>query len=775
MNQLFSGLGRFVVRYRYLVVVAWIAVAIVSTKALPSLASEVNSDNSQFLPATSLSQQAADLASPLLGATKNLSVVTIVAAREGSALTVSDQGAIAKEVAEARRVPTVAVVQGLGLSVGGRAAQILVVARVGFTNVSGQTTLVDNLHATFGRVTAPSGLALHLAGDIAVNAANQQSAMKTQNKTTYLSLVIVVLLLLLIFRSLLGPIVTLLPPALTLVVSMRFIGGLGADGLKISGITPLLLVVLLIGAGTDYGLFLVFRVREEVRAGLEPTDAIVRSLVRVGESITASAGTVILALLTLLLATFGVYSDLGIPLALAVAVMLLAGLTLTPALLAIFGRAVFWPSSTSSGTNSEALWGRVAARLVERPVLTLVAGVLLFLGLSAAALGFHSGGFGGTLTAPPGSDAAAGNAILAKYFPKSSANPTNLIFRYTQPVWDSPARIEVAKASLVSSGQFRQIVGPLNPNGYTFTPSRFSMLEKLLRNPQKLTPFEPPGLGVSADEYNAYRATAVLVSPDGRTIQFEAGLSVGDPGSTAAIQDVARIRSAVTAAARASGAVQSGAAGQAPALADVSSASNSDLAHIIPVAIVAIGVLLALVLRSLIAPLYLIVSVGLSYFAALGVSTIVFIDVGGNKGLTFILPFLMFIFLLALGEDYNILVMSRIREEAHHRTLREAVIRAVGRTGATVTSAGLVLAGSFFALAVAGDTGPGGGQVRAVGFGLAIGILMDTFFVRTLLVPSTVELLGRWNWWPAKMGRKSAGSTGIAVDDAGAPAASRPV
>jgi RND superfamily putative drug exporter len=123
---------------------------------------------------------------------------------------------------------------------------------------------------------------------------------------------------------------------------------------------------------------------------------------------------------------------------------------------------------------------------------------------------------------------------------------------------------------------------------------------------------------------------------------------------------------------------------------------------------------------------------------------------------TFILPFLMFIFLLALGEDYNILVMSRIREEAAKRPLREAVVAAVGASGSTVTSAGLVLAGTFTVFAVAGSAGPGGSQIRAIGFGLAVGVLLDTFVVRTILVPATVTLLGRWNWWPARMGRAPA-------------------
>ena len=251
--------------------------------------------------------------------------------------------------------------------------------------------------------------------------------------------------------------------------------------------------------------------------------------------------------------------------------------------------------------------------------------------------------------------------------------------------------------------------------------------------------------------YDAYRATARFVSPDGHTIQFEAGLVAGDAGSTPALNAVPDIRNALTSVQHAIGATASGVAGEAPALYDVSSISDSDLIRIVPIAIIAIGILLALVLRSVVAPLYLIASVLLSYLAALGLASILFIKIGGSGGLTFLLPFLMFIFLLALGEDYNILVMTRIREEAHHRRLRDAVVTAVGASGPTVTSAGLVLAGTFLVLAVTGGSGSGGGQIRDIGLGLALGILMDTFLVRSLLVPSTVSLLGRWNWWPGKL------------------------
>ncbi len=223
---------------------------------------------------------------------------------------------------------------------------------------------------------------------------------------------------------------------------------------------------------------------------------------------------------------------------------------------------------------------------------------------------------------------------------------------------------------------------------------------------------------------------------------------------------VPSIRQAAAAAAASMRAPDYGVGGEAPAFYDISQISDTDLVHVIPIAIVVIGVLLALVLRSLVAPLYLIASVGLSYLAALGLSVLIFIKLAGDGGLTFILPFLMFIFLLALGEDYNILVMSRIREEARHYPLREAVSRAVAVTGTTVTSAGMVLAGTFAVFAVVGGRGSGGSQIRDVGAGLALGVLMDTFVVRTVLVPSTVVLLGRWNWWPSRLSRLPADHPG---------------
>src|SRR5579884_3752688 len=733
ITAFFEALARLVVRLRVLVVVLAVAAVVIVSGAFPSLGSEVNNDNSAFLSPSAPSTKAADLAAPLLGTAGKSAQILIVATRD-TGLTPADYAAISREAVLAGRVKNIQSVRVLGVSKDGQAVQLRVRASLNRFDITAAKTVINDLQATFPTAGAPPGLGLHLAGQVATLVANQASSQRTGGRVQGFSILFIIVLLLVVFRSPLAALVTLLPSALALLISMRVIGQLGASGLKISEITQVLLIVLLLGAGTDYGLFLVFRVREELRAGRSSHDAVRHALVRVGESISGSAATVILALLTLLFASFGFYRDLAVPLAVGMAVMLLLGLTLLPALLALLGKRVFWPAKIESGQQPEGAWGRVAGRIVRHPGPTLAIGVVVFLALAAGALGYRSSGFGGSTTAPSGSDAAAGNAALAAHFPQSSQNPANLVFAYARPVWQDPGQIANAEQSLRSSGAFTALTGPLDASGTTLTPAQLVRLYAALDA--------------------AYRASAQFVSPPGTTIQFEATLLAGAQTSTAAMNVTPHIRAVVNRAVTQSGASAGGVAGQAAASYDISTTANHDLALIIPLAAVAIALVLAMVLRSLVAPLYLIVSVVLSYLSALGVATIVFIDITGDAGISFFLPFLMFIFLLALGEDYNILVMTRIREEARSLPLREAVVRAIGRTGTTVTSAGIILGGTFGVLAATAGGGANGSQLRPIGVGLAIGILMDTFLVRTLLVPATVILLGRRNWWPSRMARQ---------------------
>ena len=343
------------------------------------------------------------------------------------------------------------------------------------------------------------------------------------------------------------------------------------------------------------------------------------------------------------------------------------------------------------------------------------------------------------------------------HFPQSAANPTIIVLRLRQPAWADAASVTAAERQLAADPVFTSVSGPLNANGTALTAAQYAALYAAYGPARTMAASAAAAVPrAKLAEYQSYRASGSYVSADGDTISFTTSLRAGSPTTTAAAQAVPAIRAAAARAARTAGASASGVTGQAAFTYDVAQLSDSDLRTVIPVAIAVIAVLLAMVMRSLIAPLYLIVSVVLSYFAALGLTVLVFIKVAGQPGLTFILPFLLFMFLLALGEDYNILVMTRIREEAHHLPLREAVGRALSVTGTTVTSAGLVLAGTFGVLAIVGSGSAGAQNVRTivdVGVGLALGVLMDTFLVRTLLVPSAAVLIGRWNWWPSALGR----------------------
>jgi putative drug exporter of the RND superfamily len=797
IDAVFGALGRFAVRFRWIVALAWIAAAIAAVTQLPSLSNVSQPNNIKFLPASAPSEHAAVLAAPF--GTAGLEPIPVVAARTAAPLSPADVTAVTALQSRLRSVSGVSKVLDTGVSPDGHAEQLVVLAQLNGGNPDAALDLVDALRAQVARAGLPAGLQVHLAGDIAAAVDQQKATGSTGAKVEDLSLLFIIVLLVLIFRSLTLALTTLIPPLLSFTISGPLVAEAAQHGLQVSSIAQFLMIVLVLGAGTDYGLFLVFRVREELRAaaheaagarypgsaGLagslasdliharEPaSNAIVRSVTRVGESITFSAATVIAAVLTLTLASFSFYSGLGVPFAIAIGVTLLAALTLLPALLSIrlsllamkrslFASMRFWPFRGRpklvgwdiQGTGKPGAWGRIAGRIVRHPVPTLLAGLIFFGALGSAVYGYKAAGFGGNTAPPAGSDSAAGQALLTKYFPQSAANPTSLIFRFGAPAWQDPAPLARAASELAASGLFTQVTGPLNPAGAVLPAAEYTALHAALGPARALPPVPPPGLRVPAGAYEAYRATSNYVSPDGLTVQYSTSLRAGDPGSTAAMNAVPAIRAETASVAGSVGATDSAVGGEAPALYDISSISGSDLKHIIPIAIVAIGILLALVLRSLVAPLYLIASVGISYLAALGLSVLIFIKIGGSGGLVFFMPFLMFIFLLALGEDYNILVMTRIREEARGHPLREAVRTALSRTGTTVTSAGLVLAGTFLVLTVAAGGGSGGTQIRDIGLGLALGVLMDTFCVRTLLVPSTVVLLGSWNWWPSPMSR----------------------
>jgi RND superfamily putative drug exporter len=737
VSRAFSAIGIFSVRFRWPILIAWVLVTIVCVKALPGLGDVAKDAQSGFLPANSPSVQAQQLAQPFQDSKHG--VATLVAARDGSKLTPADVQQVTEVESRIRAVDGVAQVQDFGLSPDGGAKQAQVVTNLApFGGGTAAISLVGAIRATFP--DDPAGLHFHLTGTIPGFVDRQKQSSTSQSNVQALSVLLITVLLLVAFRALLAPLVTLIPAGIVLVLASPVIAAATHIGVQVSSITQILLIVLVLGAGTDYGLFLVFRTREELRRGAEPKEAVRRAVSTVGESITFSALIVIAALMSLVIAQFGFYQSLGPPLAIGIALMLLAGLTLLPALLAIFGRAVFWPSRARLVEDRRtSLYGRIAGFVTRRPMPVAIVGLVVFGAIAFGQVGTTTSGFADQ-SAASGTDSAAGEAAIAQHYGSSSRHATQFLFQFSTPIWAHADDLQTVQDTLQANGLFAGVTGPLTFSGKPLTPTEL-VAAHASGNPQ------------------AAAALARFVSPDGRTVQY---IAIEPGGTGMPIDKVPAARDlAVQAGSRAHATAQGIFGIQAFAY-DVNQLSSADLWHIIPVVAVLIGVLLALVLRSAVAPPYLVSSVVLSYLAALGLTALVFVHLGGQDGINFVLPFLMFIFLMALGSDYNVLVMTRIREEAHGATTSGAVRAAIDATGTTVTTAGLILCGTFAVLAFAGG-GSGGGQIQQIGYGVAFGVVMDTFVVRTILVPAFVVLLGRWNWWPSRLARHDEAVAKVAI------------
>ena len=472
-DRLYSALGRFVVRFRWLVVVTWIAAIVVTSAAFPSLSSEINNDNSQFLPASTPSSQAASLAAPILGSTNDNSEVTIVAVSSHGAIEATDQAALTRIIASTRSLARVASVQASAVSTDGSAVQILVHARINQADITDQKTLISGLERVLAEAHAPPGLELKLAGAVATNVANQASSQSTGNETQLFSFVFIIVLLLLIFRSLLAPLITLLPAGVSLLIATRLIGELGAHGLKISEITELLLIILILGAGTDYGLFLVFRVREEIRRGMDGR-ARRRTRARAGRRVDHRLGR-----------------DRD-PRAAHAAARQLRHLPRPrhPAR----DRRRRDPARrahAAAGAAGDLRQGRLLAdarrrrraarrRLGQdrRPPDPPARGharrrrAAVRRRCAAAALGYHSSGFGGAANAPKGSERRRGQRARRQPFPAVERQPRQPDLPLPAArVGATPTQVARAEASLQASGEFTALLGPLAPNGTTLTPA----------------------------------------------------------------------------------------------------------------------------------------------------------------------------------------------------------------------------------------------------------------------------------------------------------------
>src|SRR5215813_13404902 len=458
---MFAAIARFDIRFRWLIVAVWLVGVVAGARLLPGLSTVTHASNGQFNSSSTPSVRAGQLAAPFQVVDPK-QTATIVASRASGPLTAADAAAMSQVEQAVRQVPGVASVKDGGTSPDGRAAQSVVPGSVSSSN-SAAIDVVRRIRATIVHAGAPAGLDLHLAGPLAV----EVDARTTEaGGITRFTLLFVIVVLFVVYRAALAPLVTLIPAALAVIFSGPVIAEvMGRAGIAVPPSTQPLLIVLLLGAGTDYGLFLCFRFREELARGSETREALVTAVARVGQALTFSGLIVAAALFTMLLAPSGIFQGIGPSLAIGITVMLVAALTLMPALVAVFGRAVFWPSRPRPSARRAVLWGRVAEYVVRRPVVMLAAGVVLFGALAAGLIGFRTTS---ELSSPPpdGSDSAAGTAVLAAHFPP--VTPTDqLLLRYGAPV-TNPVQLDAVQAQVARDPVFRTVSGPvLSPDGRT--------------------------------------------------------------------------------------------------------------------------------------------------------------------------------------------------------------------------------------------------------------------------------------------------------------------
>jgi RND superfamily putative drug exporter len=571
------------------------------------------------------------------------------------------------------------IADGIGpLSRDGEAALVVLALNAGERGaiVEGVKTIRGYLaeHAKPGLntyVTGPGGIAADL----------EQVADDAGKTLLIATLSLVLVLLLVVYRA---PLLALLP---LLVVGTAYLVATGiayllieAGAITVNTEGTFLLLVLIFGAGTDYSLLLVHRYREELRGGKAPAVALPAALRESAPAIAASGGTVIAAMLVLLVADLESTHWLGPILAIGIAVMLAAAFTLLPALLSLLGERAFWPAASSAKRAGSSRWARLAdlVRRRSRAIVFAVFGLLIVLALGNLT---HHGtiGFGQGETKPTNS--SEGTKVLGEHFPPGIGSPLTAV-------------VKAGEADAVVAGMKKlgtvKVALPVPPTG----ESDETVVVVVLRG--------DPYSGEAADAVAAIRERLHEITPD--------GLLGGIPAENY----------------------------------DIEQTNARDTKLIVPLVLLVVGLILTLVLRALVAPAFLILTVVASFAATLGLCTFLF-STFGTEGIAFNLVLLSFLFLVALGVDYNIFLMTRAREESAVRGTREGILAALVNTGGVVTGAGLILAGTFATLTLLPLE-----ELVQIGATVAIGVLLDTFVVRALLIPAIAYRLGERTWWPSR-------------------------
>jgi len=582
--------------------------------------------------------------------------------------------------------------------------------------------VIDAVQADATTQLSASGFSVATTGPAAYVADFAKAFAGIDGILLIVALVVVFVILVLVYRSPFLPIVVLLSAVFGLSAAGIVVYELAKRGLlSVSGQSQGILSILVVGAATDYALLIVSRFREELTRTASTFDAMKRTWRGTVEPISASAATVIAGLLCLLLSDLGSTRSLGPISAAGIVAALLGALTFLPAVLLLIGRRIFWPRiprfvGTSDavgddGVDGTGLWASIARFVGRRARPVWIGATLLLLACAAFVPQLKTDGLGNTEVFRVKVASVEGEKVLAQHFPAGAASPVTVVVpeASSQALVDKLAALPgVASASIATDKPAPQM-GPPGP------------------------PAAPK--------------TKVV---DGKVL---VNVTLDAEGQTRAAQDgVAAVRTAVHEADP--GLKVGGIAAQAL---DTRLANERDVRTVLPAIIGVVFVVLVLLLRALVAPLALVVANLLSFLATLGVSALVFEHVLGFKNSDPSTPIYAFVFLIALGIDYSIFLMTRVREEWPRAGGRVAVLRGLSVTGGVITSAGVVLAATFAALFVIPLV-----FMAQIAFMVAFGVLIDTFIVRALLVSGFFYDIGRWTWWPSRFARP-VGRRGIAA------------
>jgi putative drug exporter of the RND superfamily len=695
---MFARWGRVVVNRPWWVIGGWLVGVVLSVALLPGLGDITNSDQGAFLPDTYESVQATNLAKSAFPQVSDSTALVVVKRADGAALTDADAAkveALARTLGDKHIPGTAAPAEqgGVVLAPNRRVDLVSLPITAAFNDQQGQTDAIKQTRTVVADTLAGSGLTARVGGDAAQGVDNNDTFTKALAVVGLATFALIIVLILVIFRSPLAALLPLITIAFTLNASTHLVAAAGKIfNFDVDQSVQTILLIVLFGIGTDYILFLLFRYRERLRAGEDKKTAMVHSVERVGEVIASAAAAVIIAFLVLRLARFGGFGSLGPALAIAVFVMLITALTLIPAVISLIGPAVFWPSKKWRTRPEGTRFARIGRAVGRRPGRAAAGSGLLLVVLAGGVLAFQadydfSAGF------PTTTESAKATTDLQTGFPQGATNPTI-------------AYLSSTGGSAVTKEQQDQFVA------------------------------------AAAKVNGVGSVRPAVLSRNGKVAQVQILLN-GNPVSN---ESIALIRDHITgdlhAAAPPGTRVLVG--GPTKIFADINSANNRDLSVILPVAAVLIALILALLLRSLVAPLYLVVAVLLNFAATLGSAVYLFQGAAGEPGVTFQLPIVLYLFVLAIGTDYNILMIARLREEARSgRDPRAAAAEGIHHGGPSIAAAGVILAGTFASLALAPVS-----FLRQIGFSVAVGILLSAFVMSMFLVPAITALIGRTAWWP---------------------------